>query len=255
VVTPEQLSRHSLTVEWSLAMSWQGGVMSDALPVDELTRIRRESHRQVTEREALDSILDEALIAHVGIVRNDRPIVLPFACARDGNSVLLHGSTGSGLLRVADGDDVCVTVTHIDGLVYARTTFDSSMRYRSAVVHGVARTVPEEEKDEALRVLSEHLFPGRTAEVRRSTPKELAATLVLRVPLDRASVKAASGPPEVDPEDTEPKTIWAGIIPLSTVAEAPMPYPDVEPGVAVPPSVSRTSDRFPGRSVLSAQRE
>jgi nitroimidazol reductase NimA-like FMN-containing flavoprotein (pyridoxamine 5'-phosphate oxidase superfamily) len=219
--------------------------MSDALPVDELTRIRRESHRQVTDRTALDAILDDALIAHVGVVREGRPIVLPFACARDGDTLLLHGSTGSGLLRVADGDDVCVTVTHIDGLVYARTTFDSSMRYRSAVVHGVARAVPDADKDAALLVLSEHLFPGRTAEVRRSTPKELAATMVLRVPLDRASVKVASGPPEVDPDDIEPKTVWAGIVPLSTVTGEPLPYPDVEPGTDVPGSVARAADRFP----------
>jgi nitroimidazol reductase NimA-like FMN-containing flavoprotein (pyridoxamine 5'-phosphate oxidase superfamily) len=213
--------------------------MSDALPVDDLTRIRREAHRQVTDREALNEILDETLIAHVGIVRDGRPIVLPFACARDGDSLLLHGSTGSGLLRVADRDDVCVTVTHIDGLVYARSTFESSMRYRSAVVHGVARAVPEEDKDAALLVLSEHLFPGRTAEVRRSTPKELAATMVLRVPLDRASVKASSGPPKIDPDDDEPKTIWAGIIPLSTVAGEPLPAPDVDPGTPLPDSVVR----------------
>src|SRR4051794_5638807 len=219
--------------------------MNGALPVDELTRIRRESHRQVTDREALDAILDEALIAHVGIVREGRPIVLPFACARDGDTLLLHGSTGSGLLRVADGDDVCVTVTHIDGLVYARTTFDSSMRYRSAVVHGVARAVAEKDKDAALLVLSEHLFPGRTDEVRRSTPKELAATLVLRVPLDRASVKIAAGPPEVDPDDIEPKTVWAGIVPLSMVARDPLPYPDVESGTDVPESLTRTAERFP----------
>lgn len=222
--------------------------MSDVLPVDELTRIRREAHRQVTDRAALNEILDEALIAHVGIVRDGRPVVLPFACARDGDTLLIHGSTGSGLLRVADGDKVCVTVTHIDGLVYARTTFDSSMRYRSAVIHGVARAVPDEEKDAALLVLSEHLFPGRTPEVRRSTPKELAATTVLWVPLDRASVKVASGPPEVDPDDTEPTTVWAGIVPLSTVAGEPMPYPDVEPGLDVPGSVTRNAQRFPRRS-------
>ena len=214
--------------------------MSDALPVDELTRIRRESHRQVTDRAALNAILDDALIAHVGIVRDGRPVVLPFACARDGDSLLLHGSTGSGLLRVADGDKVCATVTHIDGLVYARTTFDSSMRYRSAVVHGTAHAVADEETDAALRVLSEHLFPGRNAEVRASTPKELAATRVLRVPLDRASVKVASGPPEVDPDDMEPKTVWAGIVPLSLVAGDPMPYPDV-PGHVVPPESVRRS--------------
>ena len=109
------------------------------LPVDDTTRIRRESERQVTDRAALDAILDEALIAHVGVVRDGKPLVLPFACARQGDHLLLHGSTGSGLLRIAAGDDVCVSVTHVDGLVFARTTFDSSMRYRSAVVNEIAR--------------------------------------------------------------------------------------------------------------------
>src|SRR3954453_5678655 len=196
--------------------------MSDPLPIDESTRIRREAHRQVTDRAALDAILDEALIAHVAVLRDGAPLVLPFACARDGDSLLLHGSTGSGLLRLASGTPVCVGVTHLDGLVFARTTFDSSMRYRSAVVHGTATVVPQEEKEAALRLLSDHLFPGRNEEVRASTPKELAATTILRVPLDRASVKAAAGPPEVDPDDAEPTSVWAGILPLAVVAGDPL---------------------------------
>lgn len=215
------------------------------LPVDGTTRIRREAHRQVTERAVLDSVLDEALVAHVAVVRDGRPLVLPFACARDGDHLLLHGSTGSGLLGIAAGDEVCVTVTHLDGLVFARTTFDSSMRYRSAVVHGTAEAVPVDEKDAALVTLSEHLFPGRTAEVRPSTRKELAATSVLRVSLARASVKVAAGPPQVDPDDHEPRTVWAGIVPLAVVAADPVPAPDVPPEVPVPPSVRAALRRHP----------
>lgn len=217
--------------------------MHDELPVDEGTRIRREAHLQVTDRAVLHAILDEALVAHVGVVRDGLPLVLPFACARDGDSLLLHGSTGSGLLRIGTGDTVCVTVTHLDGLVFARTTFDSSMFYRSAVVHGTATEVTGPEKETALTVLSEHLFPGRTQEVRASTAKELAATLVLRVPLDRVSVKVASGPLEADPDDVEPRSVWAGVVPLATVAGEPVPSPDVPPGVVVPPSVERTVSR------------
>jgi uncharacterized protein len=213
------------------------------LPVDATTRIRRESERQVTDREALHAVLDEALVAHVGVVRDGLPLVLPFACARDGDSLLLHGSTGSGLMRLATDEPVCATVTHLDGLVYARTTFDSSMRYRSAVVHGVATPVPAEDKDRALRVLSDHLFRDRTAEVRASTAKELAATTVLRVSLERASLKIAAGPPEVDPDDVEPRSVWAGVLPLSTVAGEPLPSPDVPAGVDVPPSVRRAAAR------------
>ena len=217
--------------------------MSQELPVDDATRIRREADRQVTDRAALDAILDEALVADVGVVRDGMPLVLPFACARDGDTLLLHGSTGSGLLRIGSGDAVCVSVTHVDGLVFARTTFDSSMRYRSAVVHGTATEVTGPDKAAALTVLSEHLFPGRTAEVREPTAKELAATLVLRVPLDRVSVKVAAGPPEVDPDDHEPRSVWAGIVPLSVVAGEPVPSPDVPVGVEVPESVHRTRAR------------
>jgi nitroimidazol reductase NimA-like FMN-containing flavoprotein (pyridoxamine 5'-phosphate oxidase superfamily) len=218
---------------------------ADDLAVDDVTRIRREAHRQVTDREALHAVLDEAVIAHVGVVRDGRPLVLPFACARDGDTVLLHGSTGSGLLRIAAGDPICVEVTHLDGLVFARTTFDSSMRYRSAVVHGVAEEVPDEDKDAALLVLSEHLFPGRTAEVRPSTRKELAATRVLRVSLESASVKIAAGPPEVDPEDEEPVDVWAGILPLRIASAEPQVSPDVPEGTPVPDSVRRAAGRHP----------
>jgi nitroimidazol reductase NimA-like FMN-containing flavoprotein (pyridoxamine 5'-phosphate oxidase superfamily) len=219
--------------------------MSDAddLAVDDVTRIGREAHRQVTDRDVLHAALDEALVAHVGVVRDGRPLVLPFACARDGETLLLHGSTGSGLLRIAAGDPVCVEVTHLDGLVFARTTFDSSMRYRAAVVHGIAEEVPAEDKDAALLVLSEHLFPGRTAEVRASSRKELAATTVLRVSLDSASVKVAAGPPEVDPEDEEPVEVWAGILPLRIAAAEPQPSPDVPEGTPLPASVRRAAAR------------
>ena len=213
------------------------------LPVNATTRIRREADRQVTDRAVLDAVLDDALVAHVAVVRDGRPLVLPFACARDKDHLLLHGSTGSGLLRIAAGDDVCVSVTHLDGLVFARTTFDSSMRFRSAVVHGVAEVVPAAEKEAALDVLSEHLFPGRTAEVRRPTPKELAATSVLRVSLATASVKVAAGPPEVDPEDVEPRSVWSGIVPLAVVAGAPVPAPDVPADVPTPASVRTAATR------------
>jgi nitroimidazol reductase NimA-like FMN-containing flavoprotein (pyridoxamine 5'-phosphate oxidase superfamily) len=214
------------------------------LPVDSVTRVRREPHRQVTDRAALDQILDEALMAHVAVVRDGLPVVLPFAVARDGDSLLLHGSTGAGGLRLGAGGPVCVSVAHVDGLVFARTTFDSSMRYRSAVVHGVAEVVPEEEKERALTILSDHLFTGRTTEVRRPTRKELAATLVLRLPLDSASVKVAAGPPEVDPDDHEPRSVWAGTVPMALTAGEPLVGPDVPDGVEVPDSVRRTRERF-----------
>lgn len=216
----------------------------DPLSVDPTTRLTRHQERQVTERETLHAILDDALVAHVGVVRDGQPVVLPMACARDGESLLLHGSTGGGLLRAAVDSPVCVSVTHVDGLVFARTTFESSMRYRSAVVHGVARTLHGEEKAQALDLLSDHLFSGRMAEVRGHSRKELAATLVLRVPLDHASVKVAAGPLEVDPDDHEPRDVWAGIVPMSLRAGVPQPGPDVPDGITPPESVQRTLRRF-----------
>ena len=215
-----------------------------ALRVDDVTRVRREAHRQVTDRAVLDAILDEAVLAHVAVVRDGLPLALPFAVARDGDTLLLHGSSGAGGLRLGAGGPVCVSVAHVDGLVFARTTFDSSMRYRSAVVHGVAEVVPDDEKEHALEVLSDHLFAGRTAEVRRPSRKELAATLVLRLRLDSASVKVAAGPPEVDPDDVEPRTVWAGIVPTAFVAGEPVAAPDVPDEVEVPASVHRTIRRF-----------
>jgi nitroimidazol reductase NimA-like FMN-containing flavoprotein (pyridoxamine 5'-phosphate oxidase superfamily) len=218
----------------------------DTLRVDDVTRVRREDHRQVTDRAVLHEILDDALLAHVAVVRDGLPLALPFAVARDGDTLLLHGSTGAGGLRLGAGGPVCVSVAHVDGLVFARTTFDSSMRYRSAVVHGVAEVVPEEEKEAALAVLSEHLFRGRTEEVRRPSRKEVAATLVLRLSLDSASVKVAAGPPEVDPDDHEPRSVWAGIVPVALTAGSPVAAPDVPDGVDVPSSVLRTLRRFAG---------
>lgn len=219
---------------------------SPALPVTERTRVTRYGHRQVTDRAALHEVLDSALVAHVAVVR-DSPapaaVVLPIASARDGESLLLHGSTGGGLLRAATtGATVTATVTVLDGVVYARTVFDSSMNYRCAVVYGVPSVVPDDEKEEALRVLSEHLMPGRWAEVRRPTRRELAATLVLRLPLDEASVKVrAEGASEDGAEDLG---VWAGVLPLHTAVGAPRTGDDVPDGVEVPPSVVAGAQRL-----------
>jgi nitroimidazol reductase NimA-like FMN-containing flavoprotein (pyridoxamine 5'-phosphate oxidase superfamily) len=213
---------------------------SEGLPLDETTTIRREAHRQVRDRRVLDAVLDDALVAHVAVVRDGLPLVLPFACARDGDSLLLHGSTASGLMRLASGQPVCVAVTHVDGLVFARTTFESSMHYRAAVVHGTAVALSGAEKERALVVLSDHLFPGRSAEVRVSSARELAATLVLRVPLTQASVKVSDGPPE---SEDEPDSVWAGVLPLALTASEPVPAEYVPAAVPVPPSVRRAARR------------
>ena len=218
------------------------------LPIDEQTRIRRLPERQRTEREELHAILDAGLVAHVAFVRDGRPVVIPFLYARDGDSLLLHGSTGGGLFLAPEGIEVSVGVTHVDGLVFARTVFDSSANYRSVVVHGRAVAVPADEKEAALLVVSEHLMPGRWDEVRASTRKELAATSILRIGLDRTSVKVRAYGASEEPDDGEDRAVWAGVLPLSLVAGAAEPSPSA--GGPVPASVTASAARFRVRSGL-----
>jgi len=209
--------------------------------------VTRLPYRQVHDRRVLHEILDAGLVAHVGVVRDGVPVVLPVGYARDGDSLLLHGSTGGGLLRqAAAGEPVTVTVTLLDGLVYARSLFDSSMNYRCAMVIGTATPVNGPDKPAALRLLSEHLMPGRWVEVRQPTERELAATLVLRVPLAEASVKLRSAGAEGEPDDGESREVWAGVLPLRTAAGEPEPDPDVPAGVPVPASLDRARRRHLG---------
>jgi nitroimidazol reductase NimA-like FMN-containing flavoprotein (pyridoxamine 5'-phosphate oxidase superfamily) len=216
--------------------------MTEPLVVDDQTRIRRMPERQLTERAELHAILDAGLVAHVAFVREGRPVVIPFLYARDGDSLLLHGSTGGGLFLSPEGVDVSVGVTHVDGLVFARTVFDSSANYRSVVVHGRAFAVPADEKEAALLVISEHIMPARWDELRPSTRKERAATSILRIGLDRASVKVRAYGASEEPDDGEDRAVWAGVLPLSLVAGAPEPSPSS--GVPVPPSVTASAAKF-----------
>ena len=201
------------------------------------TDVRRLPEKQVRDVAVLHAILDDALQAAVGFQVDGQPFVLPMACARDGDSLLLHGSTGSRLMRtLAAGGPVCVSVTHLDGLVYARSAFESSMRYRSATVLGTAVLVADDEKLHALEVLTEHLLPGRWAELRAPRGKELAATSVLRVPLDEWSVKVSDGFPD-DPDEDLDEPVWAGVVPMRVSYDAPADAPDLGPDRPVPPHV------------------
>lgn len=214
------------------------------LPLTPLTRVRRGAHHQRTDRAALFEVLDGALSGTLAVVRDDRPVALPIGIARDGDDVLFHGSTGSDFFRrIAAGSPVCLTVTHLLGLKYARSLFDSSMRYRCAVIHGVATAVETADKEAALARLSEHLMPGRAEDVRPMTAREIAATMVLRLPLDQASVKDNAGSlAEVD-GDGEDRTVWAGMLPLRMVAGEPLTAPQTTPGTPVPESVRRAAAR------------
>lgn len=200
--------------------------------MSERTRIRRLPEKTRTQRGDLDAILDAALVAHVGIVADGQPYVVPMGCARDGDRLLLHGSTGSRTMRLmAAGAPVCVTITHLDGLVLARSAFNSSMNYRSAMILGTA--APVDDELEALRMLTEHLLPGRWAHLRPPTRKELAATLVVALPLTEWSVKVSEGPPEDEPEDLE-ADVWAGVVPMEAVFGEPVPAPDLHPDAPGP---------------------
>ncbi|MGN7969334.1 pyridoxamine 5'-phosphate oxidase family protein [Microbacterium sp. 22296] len=214
------------------------------LPLTALTRVRRGAHHQRTDRAALYDVIDGALSGTLAIVRDDRPVALPIGIGRDGDDVLLHGSTGSDFFRrIAAGAPVCLTVTHLLGLKYARSLFDSSMRYRCAVVHGVASVVPPAQKEAALLALSEHLMPGRSEDVRPMTARELAATMVLRLPLAEASVKDNAGSLVESDDDGEDRSVWAGMLPLRVVAGDPVTSPQTVAGVPVPKSVGRAARR------------
>lgn len=178
------------------------------------TRIRRLPDKAVHSRTALHGVLDAGMVAHVAFVHDGQPYAIPVAYGRDGESVLFHGSSGSRLFRLlATGAPCCLSVTLLDGLILARSAFEASMRYRSAMVLGSCTVV--EDQTPALRLISEHLTPGRWDVIRPPSRKELAATLVLRLPLDEWSLKVSDGWPETSPEDEgwSPPT---GVIPIRT---------------------------------------
>ena len=206
------------------------------------TRVVRESHRGVYDRETAYKILDEGFICHVGFVVEGQPFVIPTGYGRAGDNLYIHGSAASRMLRNLDqGVAVCVTVTLLAGLVLARSIFNHSMNYRSVVVLGTAVAVENpQEKLEALRRLSEHILPGRWQESRQPDPKELKATLVMRLPINEFSAKVRQGPPIDDEEDYAFPT-WAGVIPLEMVAGAPIDDPRLEPGRVVPEYVKSYS--------------
>lgn len=203
------------------------------------TTITRLSHKATRDRCELDRLLDTVHIGHFAIVGDDgHPVVLPTAVVRDGDRVLAHGSTGSGWLRRLEGGaPTSLAVTSFDGLVVARSAFESSMRYRSAVLFGQCTAITDpEEKRRALISVTDALIPGRTAEVRPSTRKELAAVLVLALPIDEWSLKVSEGWPD-DPPDDIAGPAWAGVLPVTVRYGAPLAAPDLRAGIELPTSV------------------
>ena len=211
--------------------------MSEIRPT-ERTALGRHPERGTFERERVYEILDEGLVCHVGFAVSGKPFVIPTGYVRLGDKLYFHGAAASRMMNaLGEGADVCVTVTHLDGLVLARSAFSHSMNYRSVVVFGRASEVTDpREKLEALRAFTDHVVPGRWREARRPARRELDETKVLSLPLDEASAKVRTGPP-VDKEDDYDLPVWAGVIPLRTSAGAPMADPRNIAGVDVPASV------------------
>jgi len=203
------------------------------MPAD--TRLKRLPERGSKDFNLACSIIDEARICHVGITLDKQPYVIPMALGRNGKDLLLHGSVVSRLVKgLVEGLPCCVTVTHLDGLVLARSAFHSSMNYRSVMVFGTARLVSDpEEKRKGLDALVEHLVPGRLAELRESTRKELNATSLLCLPIESFSIKTRSGPPS-DAESDVSAPVWAGVIPLELKSGEPADAPDMQEKIPLP---------------------
>ena len=213
--------------------------MSDGIRVTPRSRVQRLPVRGSHDRSAIDAILDEGIVAHVGFVHEGSPFVIPMGYARDGDRLLLHGSSASRLMRqLASGVEAAVTVTLLDALVLARSYFHHSMNYRSVVVLGrTAEVTGESEKRRALDVLLSRLVPGRHGDARPTNGIELKATLVASIPIEEATAKARTGPPGDDDEDLV-LPHWAGLVPVNTSFGPPESAPDLRGGIEIPPYVS-----------------
>ncbi|AQA10280.1 pyridoxamine 5'-phosphate oxidase family protein [Streptomyces samsunensis] len=206
----------------------------------------RSRERASYDREVVHAILDDGYVCHLGFIRDGAPVVLPTLYARVGERLYLHGSTGARPLRMAGapgaeepGLPVCLTVTHVDGLVLARSAFHHSINYRSVVVHGTARPVTDRaERTAALDALVDHVVPGRAADSRPANTKELAATAVLRLDLEEVSAKLRTGGPSDDAEDLA-LPHWSGVVPVTRVYGTPVPADDLAPDTPMPDYLTR----------------
>jgi len=191
---------------------------------DKKFHVARHDEREVFDRDAINRLLDNQYVAHVGFIDQDNglPFVIPMGVARDNDRILLHGSTGSRMMRqIAQGIDLCVTVTQLNAIVVARSAFNSSMNYESVMIFGVARVLEDDEKDLALERITEKLVPGLWNYGRPLVAKEMAATMIVELSLDKFSAKSRTGDPSDDDEDlTLP--IWAGLLPIETKVGAPI---------------------------------
>ena len=208
--------------------------MSDA----EKFHVQRHADREVRDRLDIEKLLDSQYVAHVGFIDPDinSPFVIPMGFARNGNRILIHGSTGSRIMMaIAEGIDLCVTVTQLNAIVVARSAFNSSMNYESVMIFGKARVLNESEKEIALERITTKLIPGFWDYARPMTKKESAATMIVELTLDKVSAKARSGEPADDEEDIQ-LPLWAGLLPLTTTRGAPVTSNNAR-GIPIPPHI------------------
>lgn len=207
------------------------------------TELKRLSYKASHSQQDLYSILDDNLVAHVAVVQEGKPVVIPMAYGRVDNTLYLHGSTGSRLMRIlAQNPDVCVSITELTALKVARSTFNSGMHYRSVVIFGQAKLVPDEEKLTALDALSDAMIPGRVAEARPTTKKELAATIIVSLELDETSVKISTNEVD-DPQEDMNRGYWAGILPIQRGWGNPIPADQESKSLPVPDSIVRLTGK------------
>lgn len=212
--------------------------------ITDTNKIKRAPKRGHYDHITVYEILDAGFICHVGFVDNGKPVVIPMSYGRKDNFIYLHGASSARILNLLASDNsVCLSITHVDGIVVGRSLFDTSINYRSVVLFGKANVVPDEEKNDGLRHISEHILPGRWQEVRPTSVAELKATTILAVNIEHASAKIRSGPPDDDVRDLD-LPIWAGVIPLRLVADKPINDPVLKQHHDIPPSVLATIKKY-----------
>ena len=204
-------------------------------PKTDLNKVNRIPDRARYDKETIYPIIDEALICHVGFTENDQPIVIPTLHARDGDTLILHGAKASRMLKhLSGGNPVCITITHIDGIVFARSVFEHSINYRSVVLFGRGKLIEEnDEKMRAMEVLTEHIAKGRWGDARVPNQKELEATSVVRVEIESATAKIRSGNPKDKEEDLN-LPVWSGVLPIAPQYLTPLNDPTLAPSITVP---------------------
>ena len=203
-------------------------------PISNRNRVKRISNNSDYSKETVHAIIDEALFCHLGIIHDGKPVVIPTIHARMGDQIVFHGSNASRLLKISNNNEICVTITLLDGLVMARSLFNTSMNYRSAVIFGKGEIIKDhDERMAAFKSITDHIAPGRWDDARQPNNSELKQTSVVRMPIDEASAKISMGPPDDEDEDYA-LDYWAGVIPINQTYGEPESDPILQEGITIP---------------------